>query len=102
MTTDDENAAIECRLVRLRGRVQGVGFREACLRHAREKGLAGWVRNRTDGTVEAMLQGLARELDAMCDWLRGGVPGARVDAIDLTPVAPPFDRLERFERRPTL
>ena len=102
MNPGDENAVIECRLVRLRGRVQGVGYRDACLHHAHAKGITGWVRNRADGSVEAMLQGAARELDAMCEWLRERVPGAWVDTLEPTPVPPPFDRLDRFERRPTL
>ncbi|CAN7565060.1 acylphosphatase [Variovorax sp. LjRoot290] len=102
MNPGDKNEAIECRLVRLRGRVQGVGYRDACLHHARAKGITGWVRNRADGSVEAMLQGSRRELDAMCNWLRDGVPGAWVDALELTQVPPPFDRLDRFERLPSL
>jgi acylphosphatase len=102
MNPGDENEAIECRLLRLRGRVQGVGYRDACVRRARAEGVTGWVRNRADGSVEAMLQGPRRELDAMCEWLRNGVPGARVDALELTQLPPPFDRLDRFDQLPTL
>lgn len=102
MNPGDKNEAIECRLVRMRGRVQGVGYRDACVRHALATGVAGWVRNRADGSVEAMLQGSRRELDAMCKWLRDGVPGARVDALELTQLPPPVDRLDRFDQLPTL
>ncbi|MBT2323625.1 acylphosphatase [Variovorax paradoxus] len=101
MNPRDKNATIECRLVRMRGIVQGVGYREACVRHARAKGITGWVRNCADGSVEAMLQGAPDELADMCRWLRDGVPGARVDALESTPVQPPFDRLDRFDRLPT-
>ena len=102
MDPRDKDGAIECRLVRMRGRVQGVGYRDACVRHARAKGITGWVRNRADGSVEAMLQGSSRELEAMCNWLRDGVPGAWVDALELTQMPPPFDRHDRFEQLPTL
>ena len=95
------NAAEEARLVRARGVVQGVGFREACVRYARRHGIAGWVRNRRDGSVEALLQGSPQQLAQMCDWLRAGVPGARVDALEVQAAAVPSPRLEGFERLPT-
>jgi len=92
----------ESRLVRLHGRVQGVGYRETCVRHARALGLTGWVRNRSDGSVEVLLQGSPNQLAHMCDWLRTGVPGARVDALEVKDVPRPFDRLVSFERLPTV
>jgi len=70
-------------LVRLGGRVQGVGFRETCVSHARALGLTGWVRNRSDGSVEVLLQGSPNQLAHMCNWLRTGVPGA---SPDISPV----------------
>jgi acylphosphatase len=91
-----------CRIVRARGRVQGVGFRDSCVRHARALGITGWVRNRMDDSVEALLQGSAAQLDAMCAWLREDVPWALVEALDVTEVAAPFPRHDRFERLPTL
>jgi acylphosphatase len=91
-----------CRIVRARGRVQGVGFRDSCVRHARELGVTGWVRNRLDDSVEALLQGSTSQLDAMCAWLREDVPYALVDELAVTEVAPPFARHDRFERLPTL
>jgi acylphosphatase len=102
--TDDKPApgAIESRLARVRGRVQGVGFREACVQQARALGVTGWVRNRMDGSVEAMLQGAPAQLDAMCEWLRDGNPVALVDELELTELAPPFARFDGFERLPTL
>jgi acylphosphatase len=97
----DAATPMQCWLVRVRGRVQGVGFRDACVRRARALGLHGWVRNRMDGSVETLLQGAADRLAEMRDWLRDGVPGARVDDLASTPVPPPFDAFDRFERLPT-
>jgi acylphosphatase len=91
----------EVRHVRAHGLVQGVGFRENCVAYARAHGIAGWVRNRGDGSVEAVLQGTPAALDRMCEWLRREVPGARVDALDVQPMAPPAEPLHGFERRPT-
>ncbi|MBX3605188.1 MAG: acylphosphatase [Piscinibacter sp.] len=96
----DEATAIETWLVRVHGRVQGVGFRYACTRQARTLGVAGWVRNRRDGTVEAMLQGPPQQIGQLRDWLRDGVPEARVIGIDTATVAS-ATRFEGFEQRPT-
>src|SRR5438105_6478241 len=100
--TSGDTSGPESRLVRLRGRVQGVGYRETCVSHARALGLTGWVRNRSDGSVEVLLQGSPNQLAHMCDWLRTGVPGAKVDSIEVKDVPQPFDRLDAFERLPTV
>ncbi len=63
------------------GRVQGVWYRGWTVEHARAAGLSGWVRNRTDGTVEAVFAGLPEAIDTMIDACRKGPPAARVDAI---------------------
>ena len=98
---DDQDGPVETRQVRAHGRVQGVGWRDACVRRARALGVTGWVRNRVDGSVEAMLQGSPERLDNLCDWLRDGVPAARVDRLDVAPVQPPSVRFDRFDRLPT-
>lgn len=77
---------LACRLV-ITGRVQGVGYREAMVAAARRAGVAGWVRNRADGTVEALLQGDAALVDAMIAWSRRGPPAARVIAVEVEPAA---------------
>jgi acylphosphatase len=99
--SSSETGGLESRSVRVRGRVQGVGYREACVRHARALGVTGWVRNRADGSVEVLLQGSPSQLAHMCEWLRTGVPGARVDSIEVTDVQRPSKRLDGFERLPT-
>jgi acylphosphatase len=102
MATRDKDGPLETWLVRISGRVQGVGYRYACIQQARAVGITGWVRNRMDDSVEAMLQGSPGTLSAMCDWLRDGVPAAIVDELEVTVVNPPFQRFDRFERLPTL
>ena len=84
--------------VRVHGRVQGVGFREACVREAHRLGVAGWVRNRRDGTVEAMIAGGAEDVAAMIAWSRRGPPGARVDRVEVELGSGDFTG---FEQKPT-
>jgi acylphosphatase len=64
------------------GRVQGIGYRAWTEITALERGIEGWVRNRRDGSVEALFSGLEDEVAAMIADCRRGPPGARVDAID--------------------
>ncbi|KVN92522.1 acylphosphatase [Burkholderia ubonensis] len=99
---EPDDLGLETRLVRVRGVVQGIGYREACVRHATRIGVTGWVRNRMDGSVEAMLQGSPKQLDEMCAWMSEGMPAALVDGIDVSEVRPPVARLEGFDRLPTL
>ena len=72
------------RHVIVRGQVQGVGFRWSADARARDLGLAGWVRNRSDGTVEAEIQGTEEQVDAMLDWLHRGPQFASVTAVDVS------------------
>ena len=64
-------------------------------------GVTGWVRNRLDGSVEAMLQGSPEQLKNMRAWLRDGVHAARVDRLEATPVQPPSAPIDGFGRLPT-
>ena len=70
------------RRVRIRGRVQGVGFRAWTEAMAVDRGVEGWVRNRRDGSVEAVFAGTEDVVLAMVELCRQGPPGARVEAID--------------------
>jgi acylphosphatase len=67
------------------GRVQGVFYRTTCAARARELGLAGFVRNRPDGRVEAAFEGPAPDVDAMVSWCRVGPQHARVEAVEVRP-----------------
>jgi acylphosphatase len=71
------------RRVRISGMVQGVFFRQSTRDRARELGLAGWVRNRSDGAVEATFQGTPEAVEEMLRWCHQGPPGARVAAVEV-------------------
>ena len=80
------------------GRVQGVGYRFYMQRKARELGLTGWVRNRHDGSVEAMIQGGPEAVEAMTAWARRGPPSAAVADVRITDGSGDY---AGFEARPT-
>ena len=71
------------RRVRVRGRVQGVFFRDSCAREAQAAGVAGWVRNRADGSVEAWFEGRPDAVERLVAWCREGPSRADVDSVDV-------------------
>lgn len=73
-----------CVLVRISGRVQGVGYRDWARRKAGDLGLSGWVRNLASGEVEALLSGSPEKVDAMLAACRRGPQLARVDDVTVT------------------
>ena len=72
-----------CRRVVAHGLVQGVFFRDSCRREAQKAGVRGWVRNRPDGTVEALFEGSEDDVQRMLDWVRRGPAYARVERVDV-------------------
>ena len=94
-----DNASI-ARLLRISGRVQGVGFRAWTVREATTRGLQGWVRNRQDGSVEALFIGPETVVNAMIEACRGGPRHAVVTSVQSTEIEPPPD-IHGFHQRPT-
>ena len=88
------------RRLRIRGQVQGVNLREAMRQRADQLKVTGWVRNRLDGTVEAVVQGEAFDIDSIVDWARDGPTTARVDSVDVESAEGEGD-FHIFEKRPT-
>ena len=76
------------RRVIVHGSVQGVGFRYAVRRAAAARGLSGWIRNRPDGTVEAVFEGDPAAVERLVRFCREGPGGAEVDRIELADEAP--------------
>ena len=72
-------------LVRLRGRVQGVGFRAFAIDRAQALALTGWVRNRRDGSVETLIAGPAPAVETMLGLLARGPSLASIERIDVEP-----------------
>lgn len=91
--------------VRIRGRVQGVWFRGWTVGAARARGLKGWVRNRADGSVEAVFEGPAGDVGLMIEACHDGPPAAVVDQVSVEPVAGELAAEilpDAFEERPTV
>ena len=84
--------------LQIRGRVQGVGYRASMTDQARRLGVHGWVRNRRDGSVEAMLAGAGDAVQRLLAWARIGPPAAMVDSIEVVDAEGRFDT---FEQLPT-
>jgi len=70
------------------GRVQGVAFRAYAIDEAAAKGVTGWVRNTSDGRVEAVFEGDRAVVEVMIAWCRKGPPSARVSSVEVTWEAP--------------
>jgi acylphosphatase len=83
------------------GRVQGVGYRNWTVITATKLGVEGWVRNRSDGTVETVFHGSAQQVDAMLEACRKGPMLARVDGIQTTAHDQPLEK-PGFPYLPTL
>ena len=82
----------------VRGEVQGVFFRDSTRDEAQARGVRGWVRNRSDGAVEAVFEGSAEAVDAMVEWCRSGPSRAQVEDMDVS-LEPETDDFDGFEVR---
>jgi acylphosphatase len=88
MTESRSQADLRCRRFIVSGRVQGVGFRFFVEREAHMLGIAGWVRNNPDGSVEVLAMGTPEQLAGLRSRLRAGPRAARVDAVDESETKP--------------
>ena len=94
------NDEITARRVRFEGTVQAVGFRAYAIQHARQLRLDGWVRNRADGTLEALVSGRTKAIEDFVQACIKGPPGARVTAFEIFDAEVPAET--GFAGRPTL
>lgn len=84
--------------VRVEGFVQGVGFRDFLVMAAQQNNLHGWVRNMSDGAVEALVSGTTKAVEAFVSAATRGPQGARVTAVDLdVSEPPPHKGFQRWE-----
>jgi acylphosphatase len=83
----------------VRGLVQGVGYRWSMVGQARQLGVQGWVRNRRDGSVEAMAAGTSEAVEQLIAWARTGPEAAKVEAINIFKGEGVY---EAFEQLPTI
>lgn len=79
---------VMAREVAVRGRVQGVFFRDSCRQQAERLGVTGWVRNEPDGTVRGYFEGEPVAVERLVDWCRDGPRHAHVEAVDVTAAEP--------------
>jgi acylphosphatase len=86
------------RHVIVRGEVQGVFFRDSTRKQAEERSVSGWVRNRDDGSVEAVFEGSEDAVESMLEWCRSGPSRAQVEDMDVS-VEDNSDDLDGFEVR---
>jgi len=90
------------RRLRITGTVQGVGYRAALRAAAETRQLDGWVRNRSDGSVEAEVFGPPEAVAALVDWAHRGPPAARVAAVQVEAIEADASHAGGFRQRPTL
>lgn len=86
--------------LRIHGFVQAVNYRNFAIEEARKLGLDGWVRNRSDGTVEALASGSTKSVEAFVAACMRGPEGSRVKTVDLTKTDAQVEK--GFHRRPSL
>jgi acylphosphatase len=86
--------------VHVHGFVQGIGFRDFLVMAAQQQKLDGWVRNRSDGSVEALVSGPTKAVEIFVTNATKGPQGAKVSAVDLHNSEPPVEK--GFIRRPSI
>ncbi len=97
MSGDDDLTSLR---LRIEGFVQAVGYRHFAIAKATELGLSGWIRNRSDGTVEAVISGETKAVESFVQACMRGPTGSRVENVELSPADAPGE--PGFKRRPSL
>jgi acylphosphatase len=85
--------SLTCHL-NISGRVQRVGFRMSMQREAQRLGVHGWVRNRSDGSVEAVIQGTPEAIERLLEWAHRGPAGARVEDVKVSEASGEYSGFE--------
>ena len=93
MAIDPASPGEMLRLV-IHGRVQGVSFRESMRREAQNLGVSGWVRNRSDGSVEAVVSGEPAAVEAIVRWAKYGPVLAQVETVEVEPCGGSYTNFE--------
>jgi acylphosphatase len=96
---EDSGIELVARLLRIHGRVQGVYYRASAQEEALRLGLSGWVRNRSDGSVEALVAGCDADVECFIRWAWQGPAAARVVDVEIQPAEAP--EAGTFRMRPT-
>ncbi|HCL85495.1 MAG TPA: acylphosphatase [Comamonadaceae bacterium] len=100
MAEHDDPTPVARRL-RIHGKVQGVYFRQSTVQAAQARGVNGWVRNRHDGTVEALAVGAPHAVQALIDWAHHGPAAARVERVVVCEEALPEPLPQGFAQQAT-
>lgn len=95
--SEDERTSLR---LRIEGFVQAVGYRNFAIERARALGLDGWIRNRSDGTVEALASGDTAKVELFAQDCMRGPPGSRVTSVEMHNAEPPAEK--GFYRRPSV
>ena len=97
-----DSTTVITRHLRITGRVQGVGYRWSMAQQAQALGITGWVRNRRDGSVEALVCGATDSVQALIDWAQRGPVMARVEMVEVCEALGTAEVLSGFEQRETV
>lgn len=101
-SSDNNPQAVITQHLLICGHVQGVGYRWSMVQAAQQRAVQGWVRNRRDGSVEALVSGPADAVQSLVDWAHQGPPHARVDAVSASAAAGPAEPLSGFVQKDTV
>jgi acylphosphatase len=101
-TAEPSAAPTVTRLLRITGRVHGVGYRYHMAQEARRLCVVGWVRNRIDGSVEALVHGPQVDVETLITWAHHGPPLARVEGVAVADPSAGLATGTEFEQRETV